>query len=258
MTRVLSGWGTGHRRPTLLVLLPAAALVLSACSVGGDTEDATSAPPTRLSSDAKVGEKNRRTRPVGVSKKPRKDSERASTDKGKRPDRSDPAPSTGDAVPAAADEGASPKTRRWRPVVSAADPAADHGRGPTYADLRGLALAERGDQLRISLTLDGVAPARLADREVQGIGIDFFNTGGKESDHQVFLDGGDHGWRGYLQGPDGFVRFPGTLELDGPVVTVTLPWESVGGRRGTVSAHVDWSAGTSLLSTDGTEKLSLD
>ena len=256
MTRALSGWGAGHRRPTLLALLPAAALVLTGCSVGGDSENPSSPPPTRLSSDAKVGEKNRRTRPVGVSTKPRKDSERAATDKGKPPDRTDP--STVDAAPAASDQGGSPKTRRWRHVVSAADPAADHGRGPTYADLRGLDLAERGEQLRITLTLDGVAPARLADREVQGIGIDFFTTGGKESDHQVFLDGGDHGWRGYLQGPDGFIRFPGTLALDGPVVTVTLPWESVGGRRGTVSAYVDWSAGTSLLSTDGTEKLSLD
>ena len=255
MTRVRLGRGAGPRRPALLAFLPAAALALTGCAVGA--EDPTEgAPPTRLSSDAKVGEKNRRTRPVGVSERPRRDSERASSGRTAGRDATEPDAPAGDATPVSDED--PPARARWSRVVATADPAADHGRGPTYADLRGLDLSERDDRLRITLTLDGVAPARLAVREVQGVGIDFFTTGGKESDHQVVLDGGDHGWRGYLQTPDGFVRFPGTLELDGPVVTVTLPWDAVGGRRGTVSAFVDWSAGTSMLSTDGTEKLPLE
>jgi len=112
----------------------------------------------------------------------------------------------------------------WTELVSLDDPAADHGSGPAYADLARIEFSERGDELAIAVTVRATAPAILADREVQGVGIDLFRSRGDESDYQVFLDGGRHGWRAFLQTPDGFVDYPGTFAVDGRTHRVAVPW----------------------------------
>ena len=142
--------------------------------------------------------------------------------------------------------------------MSLDDPAADHGNGPGYADLAVIGFSEHEDRLAVSVTVASAVPAALADREVQGVGVDLFRASSDESDYQVFLDGGRHGWRAFLQTPDGFVDFPGTFAVEGRTLHVVVPWHAVGGRRqAQVSVFVDWSSGVERLSTDGTTKVAL-
>jgi len=101
-------------------------------------------------------------------------------------------------------------------------------------------------------------PGALADREVEGVGIDLFRSSSDESDYQVFLDGGRHGWRAFLQTPDGFVDFPGTFTVRGRTLQVAVPWSAVGGREDAeASVFVDWASGVGRLSTDGTTRVGL-
>jgi hypothetical protein len=138
------------------------------------------------------------------------------------------------------------------------DPRADHGAGPGYADLVEVGFSEHDDVLAATVTVGAAVPGRLADREVQGIGIDVFRSSAGESDYQVFLDGGRHGWRAFLQTPDGFVRFPGHFGLSGRTLRVTVPWEALGGREDAeVSVFADWSSGVEKLSSDGTSRIDL-
>lgn len=140
----------------------------------------------------------------------------------------------------------------WRTVLSLGDPVGDPepGGAPGYADLAGLRIASSGSRARVTVTMAGPVSARLAGGEVVGVGVDFFRTGASESDYQVFLDGGAHGWRAFLQTPDGFVRFPGTLILAAERLVVELPWSALGGTpRGGVAVFADWSSGDTLRST---------
>ena len=74
----------------------------------------------------------------------------------------------------------------------------------------------------------------------------------------MFLDGGRHGWRAFLQTPDGFVDYPGTFAVEGRTLRVAVPWHAVGGRQETeASVFVDWSSGVGRLSTDGTARVGL-
>lgn len=143
----------------------------------------------------------------------------------------------------------------WSPLLEVSDPVADHGRAPSYADLVGLTLGDDGRQLRITVRFAALVPGRLADREVEGVGVDLFRGDPQESDFQLFLDGGVQGWRGFLQTPRGFVHYPGTVAVDGPVLTTTVPWAALGGRRAAeVSAFVDWSDGTGSTGSDQVER----
>lgn len=146
----------------------------------------------------------------------------------------------------------------WDELVSLEDPASDHGSGPAYADLARIEFSERGDELAIAVTVRAVVPGTLVEREVQGVGIDLFRSGGDESDYQVFLDGGRHGWRAFLQTPDGFVDYPGSFAVEGRTFRAVVPWHAVGGREAAeASVFVDWSSGVGRLSTDGTTRVAL-
>jgi hypothetical protein len=104
-------------------------------------------------------------------------------------------------------------------------------------------LADNGTMLRVTVVVDAALPARTADGETMGIGVDLYPPGnGRESDYQVFADGEPDGWFAYLDTPDGFVRYPGTFGLGGGRVVFTVPWSAVGNPRiGRVSAFVDWT-----------------
>jgi len=159
------------------------------------------------------------------------------------------------AVGGPTDEGSSRVPASWSPLLTLADPAADQGGAPGYADIVRLTLEDDGRHLRVTLRLGEVIPGRLDDREVEGVGVDLFRADAQESDYQLFLDGGGHGWRGFLQTPRGFVAYPGAVAVRGEVLTTTVPWAALGGRRdGEVSAFVDWSDGTGRTGSDQVER----
>jgi len=248
--------GAGIRRPALVVAPVLLCGLLSGCAVGGaDEPEAYDAPRPSLAEKGDVAAKNKKAERQRTGD--RTDRRKRTSDNG-----------TGDTGAVGTSVGATgvssdsePPAKggvTWTALAADSDEAGDHGDGPAYADLTHLDLAGTDQQLRIDVEVAGTVLGALADREVEGVGIDLFRSDDVESDYQVFLDGGAHGWRAFLQTPDGFVKFPGTFAVTGRHLVVTLPWSAVGGREDAdVSAFIDWSSGTRRLSTDGTDKLPL-
>jgi hypothetical protein len=113
---------------------------------------------------------------------------------------------------------------------------------PAYADLRALAVERIGTTIRVTVEVGATVPASLRAREVVGLGIDFSRQGQPESDVQVFVDGGEVGWRAYLQTTDGFVDYPGTFALGGNRLVFELPADAFPDPiPPIVSAFLDWS-----------------
>lgn len=228
------GAGTWHPAPTGVVSLLVLLVLLAGCAGAGDVEGGGTRPKAELAQEAEVAARNQAHAAPG---------RRGSTSAGPA------ASTTGPGRPETA--GAT----TWDELAALDDPAADHGRGPAYADLSRVGLHESGGDLAVVVTLAGVVPARLADREVHGVGVDLFRSRSGESDYQVLLDGGRHGWRAFLRTPDGFVEFPGSFTVHGRDLRVVVPWSSVGGRADVeVSVFSDWSSGVGRLSADGTPR----
>ena len=249
-----------------------AAMALAGCAVGGSAtgQGPSTTPRADLAAEAEVAARNLERTPGrthdgnghrdGDGRVAGREAARVSVG-GTRGEAGRRGPRAGSVTGTDSDSasgGRSPAGAAWTPLLAVADPAADHGRAPGYADLVGLALEDDGRHLRVTVRLAALVPGRLADREVEGVGVDLFRGGSEESDFQLFLDGGGHGWRGFLQTRRGFVAYPGTVAVDGRVLTTTVPWTAVGGRRDAeVSAFADWSDGTGAAGTDQVERGSL-
>lgn len=246
---------TGTRRGSDIVASAVsllAAFVVGSCAVSGPMDPPETAqqprdelaepaemskqrPAATIASTAAKGPAARRTAPSGqksLTKAPRSDGGRAGP------------------AGAASDSG---KAAAWKTVLRLSDASGDFGLtgGPDYADLTGLRIDDDGGRVRLTVSVAGAVRERLDDGEVVGIGIDIYRSSRQESDYQVFLDGGSHGWRAFLQTPRGFVRFPGTFAIDGGrSMIVEIPWSDLGGRKsGRVAAFADWSNGSGALSS---------
>jgi hypothetical protein len=117
----------------------------------------------------------------------------------------------------------------WRRVAVVADPVGDADGAPRFADVADVAADDNGAQIRVMVRVHGTLPDRLAEGEVIGVGFDVFRTSGRESDYQLFADGGSEGWFAYLQTPTGFVEYPGSLQVGGDRIVFTVPWDAIGG-----------------------------
>ncbi len=137
----------------------------------------------------------------------------------------------------------SPPLPRFRTVGAASDAARDQGlEAPAYADLRRVTIEDDGEHARATLEVGGPLPTSPADGEVIGIGVDLLRRDGGESTYQLYADGGADGWFAYLQTPDGFVAYPGSLRVDGATITFVVPWRAVGTPLdGPFRGFVDWS-----------------
>ncbi|HLN77628.1 MAG TPA: hypothetical protein VK204_11330 [Nocardioidaceae bacterium] len=253
------GRGVAVRRPALTgVALLLLVFSTTGCAVGGEVEGASPEPRADLAARAEVAAQNR-AHPNADARKPSRHPRREGLGSGgKKAGASDVSASTADRpsrVRAARPFPPSATTRptEWHQLASLKDPVADHGNGPAYADLTGFTVSEHDGELAASIDVAAVVPGQLADRAVQGVGIDFYRSSSDESDYQIFLDGGSRGWRAFLQTPDGFVDFPGTFSVHGRTLDVVVPWTAVGGRENAqVGVFSDWSSGVGRLSTDGT------
>ena len=233
--------------------------LLAGCAVGGAEVEGSPEPRAALAVKAELAARNLARATHG--KDARGHAGRSRSEAAPRPGGAGGGKYAGMADTAARAEDSSPQATEsgtWTVLTTYDDPVADHGDGPGYADLTAVDLGEGDGMLEASVTLGSVVPGSLADREVEGVGIDLYRSGSDESDYQVFLDGGRHGWRAFLQTPSGFVRFPGSFSLGGRTLRVAVPWRAVGGReKAEVSVFVDWSTGVGRLSSDGTPRLDL-
>lgn len=255
------GRGAAVRRPALAgCALALLAVSTAGCAVGGDVEKASPQPRPVLAERAEVAAKNL---VVADQRRAGRRRHRAGPGSGgKQAGAADVAPSRAIENPssAARTSGRRPASDQasWRSLSDLADPVGDHGAGPGYADLTHIAFRESQGRLAISVDVDAVVPGRLAEQEVQGVGIDFYRSSTDESDYQVYLDGGSRGWRAFLQTPRGFVDFPGTFSLHDRTFDVVVPWSAVGGREAAeVGVFADWSAAGGRSSSDATQRTDL-
>jgi hypothetical protein len=238
-------------------------VLLGGCAVGGpsagsDGDEAQSlhARPD-LARKAQVAAENQMSgeEKVAGRQRPRAGRGGAEPDRPRRRGRSAGAVDTPPSREAAS---GTPRVGSGTTLATTSDQRADHGSGPGHADLTAVDFSERQGALSVRVTVGSRVPGALARREVEGVGIDFFRSSSQESDYQVFLDGGDGGWRAFLQTPNGFVRFPGHFGVDDRTFYVTVPWDALGGRGETkVSVFADWSSGTGRVSGDQTDRLTL-
>ena len=247
---------------TVGITVAIASVLLAGCAVGGaEVEGASLEPRAALAAKAELAARNlaRATHDKAAHGRAGR-AGRGGSEAAPGPGGAEGGKVAGMADTAARAEGSSPRATAgsWTVLTSYEDPVADHGSGPRYADLTAVDLGEDDGMLEASVTLGSVVPGALADREVERVGIDLFRSRSDESDYQVLLDGGRHGWRAFLQTPSGFVRFPGSFSLSGRTFRVAVPWDAVGGRENAeFSVFVDWSAGVGRLSSDGTPRLDL-
>ena len=138
-------------------------------------------------------------------------------------------------------------------MVRQKDAAGDHGTAAaSYADAVTLAVETAEEHVRVTVELGDQPPAALANGEVMGVGVDFFERSvAVESDYQLFADGSSDGWNAYFETPGGRVRYPGTLTLGRNKLVWELPWSALGGKRSLhVSAFADWSNGQGAFGED--------
>ena len=166
----------------------------------------------------------------------------------------DATPTSSAAAPATRPGGSSAASVRQLAVTT--DAAGDAGLGARgYGDLINVTFEEVGDTLRAIVDLGASVPTKLAEGEVEGIGVDIYRTADDESDFQLFADGGVEGWRAYLQTPDGFVQYPGDFSLGGSRLVFSVPWSTVGGRTSfRASVFADWSGKGTVLNPSSSDR----
>lgn len=254
------GRGAVTRRPAFLGAV-VGSLVLAGCAVGGaEVEQGSPEPRPDLARKAELAAGNlEATAPRSKAGRGRdRDGEVASGSRNGAPGTGGKYAGTADTAATAQQQSRSRPEISWTDLVTLDDQAGDHGDGPGYADLTAVTFGEADGMLAATVTVASTVPGALADREVEGVGIDLFRSSSDESDYQLFLDGGRRGWRAFLQTPNGFVDFPGTFAVRGRRLQVVVPWSSVGGREeAEASVFVDWSSGVGRLSTDGTTRVGL-
>lgn len=128
---------------------------------------------------------------------------------------------------------------------------------PGYADLISVTFFEDGATARIEVAMAKAIPSALGGDEVEGVGVNLYaQVSQPESDYQLFADGGPDGWFAYLQGPGGFVKYPGTFVLDEARMIFEVPWSSLGNLTGTAfDAFADWSQTVVAVNRNGQDHL---
>ena len=167
-----------------------------------------------------------------------------------------PAPggTSGQTTASTAQPATAPTVEGERQLSAIADAGGTSGSAPGYADVRTVTFIDAGDKVKVVVDVAAPFPA-FKTREVLGIGVDFYRTSERESDYQLFADGGINGWRAYLQTPDGFIEYPGTFAVGTTRLQFEVPWSSVGGEKPFRTAvFADWSSRENLLPQAGGDR----
>jgi hypothetical protein len=142
-----------------------------------------------------------------------------------------------------------------RRVAAVTDRAADAGSGvATYGDAATVTVDDAGDRIVVTVAMHGDIPSPVPAGEVMGVGFDVFRSEERESDYQLFADGGADGWFAYLQTPTGFVEYPGDFGVGGSRLVFSVPWSALGGRApARFSVFVDWVKEGTVRNTVGSD-----
>ena len=217
------------------VLVALLAVVAGACAVGGGDKDEGGFPddkgaparPLDPSSDATTVTMPDATSPGGGTS--------AATP------RPGAAPTPG-AGPAGPGSGTPTTVVPYVARLEVADRTGDAGlQSKPYGDVVRLRLDDNGTRARFTVEMAAAFPTPLPADEQVHLGLDLFRGSDGESEFQLFGEGNSDGWRAWLQGPKGFVEYPGTFEMGGNRLVFTVPWSALGGRRpGSLRVLAEW------------------
>jgi len=113
----------------------------------------------------------------------------------------------------------------------APDDATKQGVTPAYAEIVRASITGLGEDFRMTLRFNGDAPASMPNDKTHWI-IAFGITGRNEGEGYSFgAQCTTEGWEAYAGGKEGSNRFPGTFEVDGDEIHMTVPWEYIEGPR---------------------------
>lgn len=217
------------RAPMRLAALGALVVLVPSCAVSGpepsvDPVDARRDLAVRAGEETAEGNDSRGRRP----KDPPSDGSNGSND---------PAASGNDPSASTPEDDGAPAFRTAGSIEDAIEDAGPHA--PGYGDAIAVRIEDDGTRARIAVRMVAPVPARTAEDEVIGIGVDL--TRG-EDEYQVFGSGEPDGWFAYLYEPGGLTRYRGSFEVIDRQLVFTVPWTALGGRAGgTFSAFVDWT-----------------
>lgn len=138
------------------------------------------------------------------------------------------------------------------------DPRGDQGlEGPGYADIVKGTIEDNRVTARVTVDVAEDIPLRLQAGEVMGVAVDLWRKPSqRESDYQLFAEGGEHGWFAHLQTPRGLVRYPGMFSIGGRRLVFEISWDQLGGlRSGGFRALADWSQRRAALNAASQDRV---
>jgi hypothetical protein len=137
-----------------------------------------------------------------------------------------------------------PRKRPPRPSGPAAkvsrvrDPAPDaetRGDAPSYVEITEASIAGHPDSAVFSISVAGKIPKKMPDNDT--VTYVSFALQRKDRTYSVNASCERDGWRANVNGGR---SFPGAFSISGKTLTMSVPWESVGGKKG-----FDWRADSS-------------
>lgn len=122
--------------------------------------------------------------------------------------------------------------RRSASVEDPRDDAKKQGVTPDYAEIIGASVQGLGEDFRLTLSLAGQVPERTQDEKTHMI-VAFGITGSSQNEGYSFgAQARPDGWQAYAGGSDeGDGEFPGTFEINGSQIVMTIPWDYIKGPR---------------------------
>ncbi len=120
------------------------------------------------------------------------------------------------------------------------------GLAPSYPEVLSVSIVGLGKDVRFTMNFAGDIPSAMPDKNtymVIGIGL----SGRKENETYALGAQATHeGWKAYAGGKGGATDFPGTFNISGAQITMTIPWSYIDGPH-----RFDWYANSSWFQSVG-------
>lgn len=110
------------------------------------------------------------------------------------------------------------------------DDTKKQGLTPAYTELTRASIQGLGDNVRITMRFAADVPNQVTKNEYMVIAM---GVTGRKKDDGIALGAtaDDQGWKPYAGGKDQRSKFPGTFEVQGNEIVMTIPWSFVNGPR---------------------------